>query len=138
MSDTSINSVSSMRPVDNGANASRVGTSGAGSASGPKGAVDGTTPRFTLPEGAQPKPGAPAMPDPAQRQTGQGQQSGSENKEARPVMQGDNVSIRFRVDRQTNEVTVFIVDRASKRVLRSIPPEEVGKLQAGDIFELTG
>jgi uncharacterized FlaG/YvyC family protein len=42
------------------------------------------------------------------------------------------------VDRQTKHITVFIVDRESKRVLRSIPPEELNKLQPGDLVEMTG
>jgi hypothetical protein len=138
MSDYSINSISSVRPADAGNNASRLG--------GP-GQTDPAAPRFSVPaeltagkpavpaagkpgstgqpDQAAVKPGAPALPEPAP-------------KKAPAVSNGDNVSIHFRVDRQTNNITVFIVDRVTKRVLRSIPPEEVNKLQAGDILELTG
>jgi uncharacterized FlaG/YvyC family protein len=48
-----------------------------------------------------------------------------------------NVSIHFRVDEKTNEVTVFLVDRKSKKVLRSIPADELQKLQVGDLLQLT-
>jgi uncharacterized FlaG/YvyC family protein len=48
-----------------------------------------------------------------------------------------NVSIHFRLDDQTNELTVFVVDRKTKRVLRSIPANELHKLQAGDLLKLT-
>lgn len=48
-----------------------------------------------------------------------------------------NVSIHFRVDEKTNNVTVFLVDRESKKVLRSIPASELQKLQIGDLLKLT-
>jgi len=48
-----------------------------------------------------------------------------------------NVSIHFRLDEKTNELTVFVVDRQTKRVLRSIPASELQKLQAGDLLKLT-
>ncbi len=73
------------------------------------------------------KPGAPAQPKPVK----------PEEKPVLPVNNGDNVSIHFRVDRKTNNITVFIVDRETKRVLRSIPPEELNKLKVGDLLELT-
>lgn len=48
-----------------------------------------------------------------------------------------NVSIHFRVDDKTSEVTVFLVDRKSKKVLRSIPASELQNLQIGDLLKLT-
>jgi uncharacterized FlaG/YvyC family protein len=48
-----------------------------------------------------------------------------------------NVSIHFRLNEETNELTVFLVDRQTKRVLRSIPASELQKLQAGDLLKLT-
>ena len=48
-----------------------------------------------------------------------------------------NVSIHFRVDDKSNNVTVFLVDRKSKKVLRSIPASELQKLQIGDLLKLT-
>jgi uncharacterized FlaG/YvyC family protein len=48
-----------------------------------------------------------------------------------------NVSIHFRLDDKTNELTVFVVDRKTKRVLRSIPASELQKLNAGDLLKLT-
>ena len=47
-----------------------------------------------------------------------------------------NVRLHFRVDPKTHEVTVLMVDKASHRVIRSIPPEEIGKLNEGDLVEL--
>lgn len=48
-----------------------------------------------------------------------------------------NVSIHFRVDEDTNDVTVFLVDRKTKKILRSIPASELQKLQVGDLLKLT-
>jgi uncharacterized FlaG/YvyC family protein len=48
-----------------------------------------------------------------------------------------NVSIHFRLDDETHELTVFVVDRKTKRVIRSIPASELHKLQAGDLLQLT-
>ncbi len=57
--------------------------------------------------------------------------------EAIPVESTLNISLQFRVDDKTRELTVFVIDRQSKRVLRSIPASELRKLNAGDLFKLT-
>lgn len=48
-----------------------------------------------------------------------------------------DVELRFVRDDKTNQLTVYVVDKTSKNVLRSIPPEDIGKLEAGDLLELT-
>jgi uncharacterized FlaG/YvyC family protein len=48
-----------------------------------------------------------------------------------------NVSIHFQVDEETQQLTVFLIDKASRRVIRSIPANELNKLQAGDLLKLT-
>jgi len=48
-----------------------------------------------------------------------------------------NVSIRFQTDEKTNNVTIFLVDRKSRKVLRSIPASELRKMQLGDLLKLT-
>ena len=58
-------------------------------------------------------------------------------KEPGAVGGAPDVSIHFRVDDETNELTVFVVDRKTKRVVRSIPASELHKLQAGDLLKLT-
>lgn len=47
-----------------------------------------------------------------------------------------DVFLKFRVDEKTRDITVYVIDRATKRVVRSIPPEELNSLQAGDLLEL--
>ncbi len=49
----------------------------------------------------------------------------------------ENVSIHFRVDDKTDNVTVFLVDRKTRKVLRSIPADELQKLQIADLLKLT-
>ena len=52
-----------------------------------------------------------------------------------PVTQSD-VMLKFRVDDKSKQITVFVVDKTSRRVLRTIPPDEVNKLKAGDLLKL--
>ncbi len=137
MSDYSINSISSVRPAEAGVSPSR-----------PADAAKFALPAPAGGEAAPGKPGAPAPVDvsvaavaaaaAAKQEAVAAAQEKAAPKPVLPITRGGDVAVRFRVDRQTNNVTVFIVDRVSKRVLRSIPPEEVGKLQAGDLLELTG
>jgi Uncharacterized flagellar protein FlaG len=59
-----------------------------------------------------------------------------ENEPA-PISGSSNVSVHFRVNDDTNELTVFVVDRENKKILRTIPASEFSKLNAGDILQLT-
>jgi uncharacterized FlaG/YvyC family protein len=59
-----------------------------------------------------------------------------EQKAQLPVSQSD-VVLKFQVNDETKEITVFLVDRASKKVLRSIPPDEVTKLKPGELLRLS-
>jgi uncharacterized FlaG/YvyC family protein len=63
-------------------------------------------------------------------------------KEPEPVktdsetsIEAHNTSLRFQIDEQ--KMTIYIIDRASKEVLRSIPASEMHKLNAGDLIKLT-
>lgn len=47
-----------------------------------------------------------------------------------------NVRLHFKVDPQTHDVTVLMVDMATRRVIRSIPPEELRQLDEGELVEL--
>lgn len=83
-------------------------------------------------------------------QTGLASMAGKENKDAqikanegtvkklnekyaKPL--GD-VSLKFKIDEDTHDVTVFIVDNESKKVVRTIPPEEMAKINAGELLQL--
>ena len=60
---------------------------------------------------------------------------------ARPEVESlnslENISIHFRLDDETSSVTIFLVDRKSHKVLRSIPAGELQKMQIGDLLKLT-
>jgi uncharacterized FlaG/YvyC family protein len=47
-----------------------------------------------------------------------------------------NIYLRFRIDPETNDVTLFVLDRAAKEVVRTIPADELAKLGPGELFEL--
>lgn len=47
------------------------------------------------------------------------------------------VRLHFKVDPVTHEVTVLVLDRTTRKVIRTIPPEELAKLQQGELLELT-
>ena len=46
------------------------------------------------------------------------------------------INVRFRVDEKTRDVTVFMLNRATREVIRTIPPGELAKLSPGDIVNL--
>ena len=48
----------------------------------------------------------------------------------------NDVELKFVHDQATNKMMIFVVDKTSKDVLRSIPPEEVEKLSVGDLLEI--
>jgi uncharacterized FlaG/YvyC family protein len=54
-------------------------------------------------------------------------------KGMRPL--GD-VTLRFEIDSQTHDVTILILDRASQKVVRTIPPEEMARLDPGELLQL--
>jgi uncharacterized FlaG/YvyC family protein len=48
----------------------------------------------------------------------------------------NDLAIKFKVDPETNEVTLLILDKQSQKVVRTIPAEEMEKLKPGDLLEL--
>ncbi len=65
----------------------------------------------------------------------QSQETSSTKRQASKALYTD-VHLKFQVDDDTKEITVLILDRISKEVIRTIPPEELSNLRAGDLFEL--
>ena len=61
---------------------------------------------------------------------------GSEEKQSLLPITNSDTFLKFTVDKKTNDVTVYVVDRASHVVMRSIPPNEVNNLKAGDLLKL--
>lgn len=53
------------------------------------------------------------------------------------AISANNVSVSFRINQETNELTVFIMDRESRKLLRTIPSSEFYKMNAGEILHMT-
>ena len=47
-----------------------------------------------------------------------------------------DIRLKYMLDAKTNEVTVYVLDRESEEVIRTIPPGELAKLCAGELLEL--
>lgn len=52
-----------------------------------------------------------------------------------PVLNGD-VRLKFLVDSKTNDVTVLVLDKASRQIIRTIPTEELNNLTRGDLVTI--
>lgn len=48
---------------------------------------------------------------------------------------GGSTVLRFQVDKETNKITVMVVDRATKKVVATIPPEAIKDIPVGDLFQ---
>lgn len=46
-----------------------------------------------------------------------------------------NTTLRFQVDSKNNDITILVVDRATDKVIHTIPPEAVKKLPAGELLQ---
>ncbi len=87
---------------------------------------------------------------PQVEQTGLASLSGKENKDAQMKTNEEtvkklgakftkplgDVSLKFKIDEDTHDVTVLIVDNESKKIVRTIPPEEMAKINAGELLQL--
>jgi len=89
--------------------------------------VSGTLPKAPV----TPAPGAPKT-----EPTDHDKLSTQMESEIEQANASSNVSVHFRVNDDTNELTVFVVDRNSHRVLRSIQISEFYKMQAGELLKL--
>jgi uncharacterized FlaG/YvyC family protein len=49
-----------------------------------------------------------------------------------PVLNGD-VRLKFVVDSKTNDVTVLVLDKNSRQIIRTIPTDELKNLTRGDL-----
>ena len=124
MSETSISSISNVRPAE-------------ASAQAPVPAQSDSmgSPRLAA-LAAQARPVAPVQKAEVLTQAGP-KLAGVAEKATLPVSNGSNVSIHFRVDEKTNDLTVFVVDRKSKKVIRSIPANELSKLSVGELLKIS-
>ena len=54
---------------------------------------------------------------------------------AAPVLNGD-VRLKFLVDAKTNDVTVLVLDKTSRQIIRTIPTDELKNLTRGDLVTI--
>jgi len=47
-----------------------------------------------------------------------------------------DISLKFEIDAETNDITILILDRASQQVVRTIPPEEMAEMDPGELLQL--
>lgn len=62
--------------------------------------------------------------------------SGQSPQSLLPVTRQSDVCLKFLVNDETKDITVYVVDRSSEEVIRTIPPEELENLNAGDLLKL--
>lgn len=60
------------------------------------------------------------------------QSKSAEQATPAPVLNGD-VRLKFIVDSKTNDVTVLVLDKTSRQIIRTIPTEELQNLSRGDL-----
>jgi uncharacterized FlaG/YvyC family protein len=46
-----------------------------------------------------------------------------------------DVFLKFQIDEE-NDLTIYVLDKTSKEVIRTIPPEEIAHMSAGELVEL--
>jgi uncharacterized FlaG/YvyC family protein len=51
------------------------------------------------------------------------------------LIQMADIRLRFQVDPKTNDVTVFLINRETHNVIRTIPPDELKNMPQGKLFE---
>ncbi|MRS03752.1 hypothetical protein EG832_11115 [bacterium] len=52
-----------------------------------------------------------------------------------PVLNGD-VRLKFIVDAKTNDVTVLVLDKTSRQIIRTIPTDELKNLTRGELVTI--
>lgn len=68
----------------------------------------------------------------------QEQDTESESTSIDTLVLGESLSdirLQFRIDPDTNDITVVIVDRESQQVIRTVPPQELSDLVEGNLLE---
>ena len=64
------------------------------------------------------------------------QKTGQEQAQQKPVNPMTDLSLKFQVDAETRDVTILLLDRATRKVVRTIPPDEMQKIDPGELLSL--
>jgi uncharacterized FlaG/YvyC family protein len=65
-----------------------------------------------------------------------GDKASSSKAETRSSQPLGDVSLKFEIDRKTHDVTILILDRSTRQVVRTIPPDEMSKMDPGELLQL--
>jgi hypothetical protein len=91
-------------------------------------------------EGLRGKAASPANPPAAGAERPQAaEEPRADGPEGRPRPATDglrNIRLHFKIDPKTEELTVLMVDTATQRVVRTIPPDELRQMTQGDLVEV--
>jgi hypothetical protein len=80
---------------------------------------------------------APAGHDPDAAQGARPEAAHNSQPASRPEKTSTlEISLKYQIDEKTQDVTLLILDRASRKVIRSIPPEDMTKMDPGELLEL--
>jgi len=69
-------------------------------------------------------------------------ESNSKAPEAQPEAKAEktanptDITLKFKIDEKTQDVTILILNRSTRQLVRTIPPEEMNKIEPGDLLEL--
>lgn len=88
------------------------------------------------------QPGLQALTTASQTETNQTAAETAAKKSAAASQPGASlngleISLKFRTDEETGATTIFVVDRQTKKVLRTIPFSELNKISVGELINLT-
>lgn len=93
-------------------------------------------PQATPSGSAKNQPAADAAANTANAQTESSSKNSVELKLEPQKGNGIDVSLRFQVDPDTNDVTILILNNSSRQVVRTIPAEDMNKMEPGEIVQL--
>lgn len=54
-----------------------------------------------------------------------------------PITKMSDIRLKYQVNPDTKELTVLVIDRSSKKVIRTIPQDELKNFREGDLLELS-
>lgn len=85
---------------------------------------------------AKPRPGVEQAQTASQQAENQPRMNDIKPQE-KPASTSTKTKLKFRVDKESNDVTVLILDAKSHEVIRTVPPEELSELTPGDLINLS-
>lgn len=89
---------------------------------GQTGQIAADSPAVSTPPKAEPAPAEKEAPAAAPRPA--------------PADSFRNIRLQFKIDPKTNDVTVLMVDVNARKVVRSIPAEELQRLDQGELVQM--